>query len=67
VSQGKYASKILQIFHMEICKRMPAPLATNWKGNSTVGAEFDATIYRQFVGYLMYLVNTRPDVRYVVK
>eukprot|EP00253_Pinus_taeda_P016946 PITA_16946 len=48
VSQGKYASEILQIFHMDNCKPMNTPLATNWKKeNATSSEEVDATIYRQ--------------------
>ena len=31
VSQGKYANEILQRFHMDICKPMETPLATNWR------------------------------------
>jgi len=64
---GKYASEILHIFHMENCNPMDTPLAINWrKENATLGEEFDATIYRPLVGYLMYLVNTRPDMCYAL-
>jgi len=46
---------------------MDTPLATNWrKDNATSSEEVGATIYRQLVGYLMYVVNTRPDMCYVV-
>jgi hypothetical protein len=46
-------------FHMESCKPMETPLATNWrKEDATSGEEVDATVYRQLVGSLMYLVNT---------
>lgn len=59
VSQGKYANEILQRFNMENCKPMDTPLATNWrKSYASSSEEVDATIYRQLVGSLMYLVNT---------
>lgn len=59
VSHKKYASEILQIFHVESCKHMDTPLATNWrKENATSCEEVDATTYRKLVGFLMYLVNT---------
>jgi len=59
MSHGKYANEIFHRFHMESCKPMETPLATNWrKGDATSGEEVDATIYQKLVGSLMYLVNT---------
>jgi len=67
VSQGKYVIEKLQRFCMESCKPMETPLVTNrGKENATLGEEIDATIYRQLVGSLMYLMNTRPNMCYVV-
>ena len=67
MSQGTYAIEILQIFHMENCKPMETPIATNWrKENATSSEEVDATIYRNLMGSLMYLVNTKPYMCYVV-
>eukprot|EP00253_Pinus_taeda_P003050 PITA_03050 len=59
VSQGKYANEILKRFHMEKCKPIQTPLASNWrKEDATSGEVVEATVYRQLVGSLMYLVNT---------
>jgi len=67
VSQGKYANEILQRFCMDSCKPMETPLVTNWrKEDATPGEEVDATIYRQLVSSLMYLVNTWLDMWYAV-
>lgn len=67
VFQGKYVNEIPQKFHMESCKPMETPLATNWrKEDATSSEEVDATIYQQLVGSLMYLVNTRSNMCYVV-
>ena len=67
MSQGKYAREILGKFHVEGCKLMDTPLPGNWrKEDSTCGEVVDATLYRQLVGSLMYLVNRRPDICYVV-
>ena len=63
VSQGKYANEILKRFHMEKCKPMQTPLAGNWRKEDATSREVvEATVYRQLVGSLMYLVNTRPDL-----
>eukprot|EP00253_Pinus_taeda_P029631 PITA_29631 len=67
VSQGKYANEILRRFHMEMCKPMEIPLAGNWrKADATSGEVVVATVYRQLVGSLVYLVNTRPNLCFVV-
>jgi len=67
VSQGKYANEILRHFHMEKCKPMQTPLARNWrKEDATSGEVVAATVYRQLVGSLMYLVNTQPDLCFAV-
>eukprot|EP00253_Pinus_taeda_P026207 PITA_26207 len=67
VSQGKYANEILKKFHMESSEPIETPLVGNWrKEDATSGEVVDATIYRQLVVSLMYLVNTQLDMCYVV-
>jgi hypothetical protein len=67
LSQGKYAVEILKRFGMMDCKSMTTPMTTNLKlfGDTTFEA-VDATLYRQMIGSLMYLTNTRPDICFVV-
>jgi hypothetical protein len=67
VSQGKYAREILGKFHKEGFKPMDTPLPGSWrKEDATSGEVVDATVYRQLVGSLMYLVNIRPNIFYAV-
>ena len=67
VSQGKYAKEILGMFNMERCKAMNTPILGNQrKDDATSGEVVDATVYRQLVGLLMYLVNTRLEIFYAV-
>eukprot|EP00253_Pinus_taeda_P018453 PITA_18453 len=59
VSRGKYANEILRRFYMERNKPMETPPAGKWrKEDATLGEVVKATVYRQLVGSLMYLVNT---------
>ena len=52
---------------MEDCRPMSTPMITNWKKlNASETKLVDPTIYRQLIGSLMYLVNTRPDICFVV-
>ena len=48
-------------------KAMTTPMASNLKLLSDASSEsVDATMYRQMIGSLMYLTNTRPDICFAV-
>ena len=67
LGQGKYCIEILKRFGMEDCKAMSTPIITNWKKvDTTKEKDVDPTLYRQLIGSLMYLVNTRPDIAFAV-
>jgi len=52
---------------MEKCKPMQTPLDSNLRKEDTTSGEVVATtIYRQLVGSFIYLVNTQPDLCFVV-
>ena len=45
---------------------MQTPLVGNWRKDVATSREVvEATVYRQLVGSLMYLVNTQPYLFYV--
>ena len=49
------------------CKSMPTPMVANLKLlNDTSSDRVDSTIYRQMIGSLMYLTNTRSDICFTV-
>eukprot|EP00253_Pinus_taeda_P020682 PITA_20682 len=67
LGQGKYIVDIFNEFHMEDCKPMPTPMITNWKKLHASDSELvDPTLYRQLIGCLMFLVNTRLDICFAV-
>eukprot|EP00253_Pinus_taeda_P001909 PITA_01909 len=46
---------------------MSTPMITYWKKLHASDSELvDPTLYRQLIGSLMYLVNTRPDICFAV-
>ena len=46
---------------------MATPMITNWKKtDASRDKEVDPTLYRQLIGSLMYLVNTRSDLCYAI-
>ena len=46
---------------------MSTPVITNWKKlHAYEGELVDPTLYRQLIGSLMYLVNSRPDLCFAV-
>eukprot|EP00253_Pinus_taeda_P001436 PITA_01436 len=67
LGQGRYAIEILKRFRMEDCRPMATPMITNWKKiDASEDKDVDPTLYRQFIGSLIYVVNTRPDICYAV-
>ena len=49
------------------CKAMATPMDSNLKLLADDSSELvDVTHYRQIIGSLMYLSNTRPDICFVV-
>jgi hypothetical protein len=69
LSQGKYTVEILKKFGMTDYKPMATLMVMNLKKLSETSSdlgEIDPHLYKQLIGSLMYLVNTRPDICYVV-
>jgi hypothetical protein len=67
LSQGKYAVEILKRFDMLESKSMNTHMETKLKLLVDTSSELvDATLYRQIIGSMMYLTNTRPDICFVV-
>jgi hypothetical protein len=61
LDKGKYTVEILRRFGMMDCKSMTTPMTTNLKKLGASDSDLvDPTMYRQLIGSLMYLVNTRP-------
>jgi hypothetical protein len=67
LGQGKYAVKILQKFGMMDFKFMATPMTTDIRKLRDLDFDLvDASLYWHLIGSLMYLVNTWPDISFVV-
>jgi hypothetical protein len=67
LNQGEYAIEILKRFDMLECEAMNTPMETNLKLMVDTSSELvDATLYKQIIGSLMYLTNTRPNICFAV-
>jgi hypothetical protein len=63
LNQGKYAVEILKRFDMLECKSMNTPMEAKLKLLVETSSKLIyATLYRQIIGSLMYLMNTRLDI-----
>jgi hypothetical protein len=63
LNQGKYSVEIMKRFNMLECKSMYTPIETKLKLLVDASSELvDATLYKQIIGPLMYLTNTKPDI-----
>jgi hypothetical protein len=64
LNQGKYVVEILKRFGMLDCKAISTPMVANLKLLcDTTSETVDATIYRQMIGSLMYLM--KHEIRYM--
>ncbi|CAA7409654.1 unnamed protein product [Spirodela intermedia] len=67
ISQGAYVAKILERSGMAGCNPCQVPMATRLKlSKRSTEPLVDATAYRNIMGSLRYLVNTRPDLAFAV-
>jgi hypothetical protein len=67
LNQGKYAIEIMKRFEMLECKSINTPMETKLKLLVDTSSELvDATLYKHIIGSLMYLMNTRLDICFVV-
>jgi len=61
--------KLLERFGMVDCKSVSTPMELNFKklsGSAAGPILANPTEYRQLIGALMFLVNTRPDICFAV-
>ncbi|GAU51473.1 hypothetical protein TSUD_95880 [Trifolium subterraneum] len=65
--QKKYAEDILNRFKMVNCNTAITPMETGSKlSKSSTDELVDTTLYKQIIGSLRYLCNTRPDISHSV-
>jgi hypothetical protein len=65
--QAKYATEILRKFEMLDCNSSVTPADTRAKIEEDTGSDaVDSTMFRQLIGSLRYLCQTRPDISYAV-
>ena len=63
LGKGKYAVEILKRFGMMDYKAMATPMVWNLNLLSDSSSEsVDATMYHQMIGFLIYLMNMRPNI-----
>ena len=67
LTQTKYTSDMISRANIIDSKIVDTPIEYNCRLNSQDDESLsDATLYRQFVGSLIYLTVTRPDISYAV-
>ena len=67
ICQKKYAQEVLERFKIDDCNLVQVLIITGTKlTRDGEGVKIDNTYYKQMIGSLMYMTNTRPDLTYVV-
>ncbi|KAL2325560.1 hypothetical protein Fmac_024618 [Flemingia macrophylla] len=68
LSQRKYILDILSDTGMLACCPVSTPMDSSNRLSASSGTPLeDPSVYRQLIGRLIYLTNTRPDIAYVVQ
>jgi hypothetical protein len=63
LNQGKYTIEIIKRFNMLECKSMYTPMEMKLKLLVEASSELVcATLYRNIIGSVMYLMNPRPNI-----
>ena len=63
----KYTSDLISRVNITDSNIVDTPIEYNCRLNSHDGVSLsDATLYKQLVGSLIYLIVTRPDISYVI-
>lgn len=67
LSQKKYATKLLEKYHLQRCASLTCPLDPNVKLSiDDETSLYDSTAYHQLIGSLLYMVNSRLNLAYVM-
>jgi len=64
--QTKYIKDILKKFNMETISTCPTPMVTGRQFTTEGEPMTNPSLYRQAIGALQYLTNTRPDIVFAV-
>ncbi|MCH89491.1 putative copia-type polyprotein [Trifolium medium] len=66
IHQQKYGAEILKRFGMQDCNKVCSLILPGCKlVKDENGRAVDATVYKQMIGCLMYLLATRPDMAFI--
>jgi histone deacetylase 1/2 len=66
LKQTKYIRDLLKKFNMENASSCPTPMVTGRQFTIEGEPMSNPTLYRQAIGALQYLTNTRPDIAFAV-
>lgn len=66
IYQKQYILEILEKFGMINCKPVATPVDQGLKGAEDTSVKIDNVPYQNIIGSLMYLVNTRPNLAFIV-
>ena len=68
ISQNKYTMELLKEGGVLNCKPYKLPMDPNLKLQADIGSPLqDPEVYRRFIGKLIYLTVTRPDICYTIQ
>ena len=67
VNQSKYALDLMNKFNMKYCKTSKTPFLSGVKLEEANSSPMvNNTLYRQLIGFFLYLTHNQPELYYVV-